>query len=163
MLRKGATERVIPLEAFFLDYGKQDRAPGEYVSAVRIPRPAPPEALKIFKISKRFDQDITATLGAFLIGVESGTVASASIVFGGMAGIPKRAAAVEAALLGRPWTLDTVEAALPAFADDFQPMSDMRASAEYRLRAARNLLLKVFHESAEAPPETRLVGAGALA
>ncbi|SDW33262.1 xanthine dehydrogenase small subunit [Albimonas donghaensis] len=163
VLRKGATERVIPLEAFFLDYGKQDRAPGEYVSAVRIPRPATPEALKIFKISKRFDQDITATLGAFLIGVESGTVASASIVFGGMAGIPKRAAAVEAALLGRPWTLDTVEAALPAFADDFQPMSDMRASAEYRLRAARNLLLKVFHESAKAPPETRLVGAGALA
>ncbi|MEC9433107.1 MAG: xanthine dehydrogenase small subunit [Pseudomonadota bacterium] len=163
VLRKGAAERTIPLEAFFLAYGKQDLAPGEYVSAVRIPRPADPAALKIFKISKRFDQDITATLGAFLIRVEAGSVASASIVFGGMAGTPKRAAAVEAALVGRPWTLETVEAALPAFAEDFQPMTDMRASAEYRLKAARNLLLKVFHESAETKPETRLVGAGALA
>ncbi|SFI26970.1 xanthine dehydrogenase small subunit [Albimonas pacifica] len=163
VLRKGDAARTIPLEDFFLDYGKQDRAPGEYVSAVRIPRPKSPDSLKVYKISKRFDQDITATLGAFLIEIADGAVASASIVYGGMAGIPKRARAVEAALLGRPWTLETVEAALPAYAEDFQPMSDMRASAEYRLRAAQNLLLKTFHETSGAPSKTRLVGAEALA
>ncbi|MDF2232756.1 xanthine dehydrogenase small subunit [Albimonas sp. CAU 1670] len=163
VLRKGEAVRTIPLESFFLDYGKQDRAPGEYVSAMRIPRPKSPESLKVYKISKRFDQDITATLGAFLIEVSEGTVASASIVYGGMAGTPKRARAVEAALVGKPWTRETVEAALPAYAEDFQPMSDMRASAEYRLRAAQNLLLKVFHETTEGTGKSRLVGAGALA
>ncbi|WP_339948477.1 xanthine dehydrogenase small subunit [uncultured Albimonas sp.] len=163
VLRHGERTRTIPLEAFFLDYGKQDRAAGEYVSAVRIPRPKSPDSLKVYKISKRFDQDITATLGAFLIEVADGTVASASIVYGGMAGTPKRARAVEAALLGKPWSLATVEAALPAYAEDFEPMSDMRASGEYRLRTAQNLLLKVFHETSGAAGQTRLVGAEALA
>jgi xanthine dehydrogenase small subunit len=145
-LRKGDTRREMPLEAFFLDYGKQDRAKGEFVEAVTIPASVP--GLACYKLSKRFDQDISAVCGCFAIGVEGGKIANARIAFGGMAGIPKRAAAVEAALVGRDWTLATVTAALPAFASDFAPMTDMRASATYRLEAAQNMLIRYFHERA---------------
>lgn len=145
-LRKGDTRREMPLEAFFLDYGKQDRAKGEFVEAVTIPASVP--GLAYYKLSKRFDQDISAVCGCFAIGVEGGKIANARIAFGGMAGIPKRAAAVEAALVGRDWTLATVTAALPAFATDFAPMTDMRASATYRLEAAQNMLIRYFHERA---------------
>ncbi|MCW1933399.1 xanthine dehydrogenase small subunit [Pararhodobacter zhoushanensis] len=143
-LRKGDERRSMPIEAFFLDYGKQDRAPGEFVEAVSIPRG--PDRLKCYKISKRFDQDISALLGCFNLTIEGGTVTAARIAYGGMAGIPKRAAAVEAALIGQPWSEATVQAALPAFKHDFQPMSDMRASADYRMQAAQNLLLRYFLE-----------------
>jgi len=143
-LRHGDTRREIPLEDFFLDYGKQDRAKGEFVEAVTIPASAP--GLACYKLSKRFDQDISAVCGCLNITVEGGKIASARIAFGGMAGIPKRAVAVEAALVGRDWTLESVTAALPAFAEDFTPMTDMRASATYRLEAARNLLIRYFHE-----------------
>ena len=163
VLRSAGSERALPLEEFFLDYGRQDRRAGEYVAALRVPRPADPEALRVFKISKRFDQDISAVLGAFLIETEGGRVARARIAFGGMAGVPKRARAVEAALAGRVWTRETVEAALPAFAEDFRPLTDLRASAEYRLAAARNLLLKVFLETSAPLAETRVVGRGAAA
>ena len=145
-LRKGDTRREIPLEAFFLDYGKQDRAKGEFVEAVTIPASVP--GLACYKLSKRFDQDISAVCGCFAIGVEGGKIANARIAFGGMAGVPKRAAAVEAALVGRDWTLATVTAALPAFASDFAPMTDMRASSTYRLEAAQNMLIRYFHERA---------------
>ena len=148
-LRRGDARRAIPLESFFLDYGKQDRAPGEFVEAVSFPRHS--DRLRCYKISKRFDQDISALCGGFNIRVEGGRVAEARIAFGGMAGIPKRARAVEAALTGQPWTLATVQAALPAFAEDFTPLSDMRASAAYRLATAQNLLLRCWHEDQGTP------------
>lgn len=148
-LRKGATRRDMPLENFFLDYRKQDRQPGEFVEAITIPASAP--ALRCYKISKRFDQDISAVCGCFNLTIEAGKVTAARIAFGGMAGIPKRAAAVEAALLGKDWSLATVSAALPAFAQDFTPMTDMRASAAYRLTAAQNLLTRYFHDLAGTP------------
>ncbi len=143
-LRQGAERREMPLEEFFLDYGKQDRRPGEFVEAVTIPDSAP--ALRCYKLSKRFDQDISAVCGCFDIAVEDGKIARARIAFGGMAAIPKPAGAVMAALEGRPWTSAAVEAALPAFAEDFTPISDMRASAGYRLESARNLLRRYFRE-----------------
>ncbi|MCB2110074.1 MAG: xanthine dehydrogenase small subunit [Rhodobacteraceae bacterium] len=143
-LRRGEARREIPLEDFFLDYGRQDRAPGEFVEAVTIPATAP--ALACYKLSKRFDQDISAVCGCFNLHVSGSTIDSARIAFGGMAGIPKRAATVEAALTGQPWTLATIEAALPAFAADFAPLTDMRASAGYRLETAANMLLRHFHE-----------------
>ncbi len=124
----------MPLEDFFIDYGKQDRAPGEFVEAVSIPRQ--PDRLRCYKLSKRFDQDISAVCGCFQHHASTdGTVTDARIAFGGMAGTPKRAAAVEAALIGQPWTDDTVDAAMTALAEDFTPMSDMRASADYRLQS----------------------------
>ncbi|PTE22351.1 xanthine dehydrogenase small subunit [Cereibacter changlensis JA139] len=148
-LRQGEATRDLPLEAFFLDYRKQDRRPGEFVEAVTIPAEAP--ALRCYKLSKRFDQDISAVCGCFNVTVAEGRVTAARIAFGGMAGIPKRAAAVEAALLGQPWGEAAVAAALPAFAADFTPLSDMRASAGYRLQAAQNMLTRYLHDLAGRP------------
>lgn len=143
-LRKGDVRRELPLEDFFLEYGKQDRAKGEFVEAVTIP--AQSDRLRCYKLSKRFDQDISAVCGCFNITVEDGVVTGARIAFGGMAGVPKRASHVEAAIVGQPWTLETVEAAAEAWETDFTPLSDMRASARYRLESARNLLVRYFHE-----------------
>ncbi|AZO26436.1 MULTISPECIES: xanthine dehydrogenase small subunit [Mesorhizobium] len=147
-LRKGDTRRTIPLETFFVAYGKQDRQPGEFVEAVHVPVPAKEAKFAVYKVTKRRDEDITATLGAFYLTLaKDGTVADIRIAYGGMAPIPKRAAAVERALIGKPWSEATVEAAMAEYAGDFTPISDMRASAEYRALAAKNLLLRFFVET----------------
>ncbi|EEW24846.1 xanthine dehydrogenase small subunit [Rhodobacter ferrooxidans] len=145
-LRQGAKRREMALQDFYLDYRKQDRRPGEFVEAITIPATAP--ALRCYKLSKRFDQDISAVCGAFNLTVQAGRVTEARIAFGGMAGIPKRAAVLEAALLGQDWNLTTVQAVLPALAQDFTPLSDMRASSAYRLQTAGNLLIRYFHDLA---------------
>lgn len=147
-LRRGDKRRTIPLEDFFIAYGRQDRQPGEFVEAVHVPVPAGETKFAVYKITKRRDEDITAALGAFFLKLaDDGTVADVRIAYGGMAATPKRAFGVEKALLGRPWTEATVEAAMAAYAGDFTPLTDMRASAEYRALAARNLLLRFFAET----------------
>lgn len=147
-LRKGTVRRTILLEEFFVAYGKQDRQPGEFVEAVHVPVPAEGDHFATYKVTKRRDEDITAALGAFHLTLAAdGTVARVRIAYGGMAATPKRAAAVEAALAGKPWTEATIEAALDAYAQDFTPLTDMRASAEYRMLAARNLLRRFFAET----------------
>jgi xanthine dehydrogenase small subunit len=147
-LRKGKERRTIPLEDFFIAYGKQDRQPGEFVEAVHVPVPARGTKFAVYKVTKRRDEDITATLGAFLLTLAGdGTVADVRIAYGGMAATPKRASAVENALIGKPWTEQTVEVAMAEYARDFTPLTDMRASAEYRALAARNLLLRFFAET----------------
>ena len=144
-LRKGGRRRTIPLEKFFVAYGKQDRQPGEFVESVAVPVPAKGEKFAVYKVTKRRDEDITATLGAFWLSLaKDGTVKGVRIAYGGMAATPKRAANVEQALVGKPWTEETVLAAMEKYAEDFAPLTDMRASAEYRALAARNLLLR-FH------------------
>ncbi|MCV6585557.1 MAG: xanthine dehydrogenase small subunit [Marinibacterium sp.] len=145
-LRRGDTRRDLPIEDFFVDYGKQDRAPGEFVEAVTIPDQ--PDHLRCYKLSKRFDQDISAVCGAFCVTVTDGVVTAARIAFGGMAGIPKRAKAVETALIGQPWNIDTIATAQTAFDADFAPLSDMRASASYRLETARAMLARYFDDLA---------------
>jgi xanthine dehydrogenase small subunit len=155
-LRQGAARRDLPLEDFFIAYGRQDRRPGEFVEAVTVLRPAPDDIFRIFKLSKRFDQDISAVCGAFLIRLEAGFVAEARIAFGGMAATPRRAPDCEAALLGRPWSAATVEAAAVALAADFSPISDMRASSDYRRLAAANLLRKVWLETTLPAAATRV-------
>jgi len=139
-------ERQIPIEEFFIAYGKQDRAAGELVTGVTIPLGQ--DGLRCYKLSKRFDQDISAACGGFNITITDGTVTAARIAFGGMAGTPARAKSVEAALIGQPWTADTIEAAAAQFGTDYTPMSDMRASADYRLAAAANMLRRYFAETA---------------
>ena len=148
-LRQGDARREMPIEDFFLDYRKQDRLPGEFVEAVTIPAQAPD--LRCYKISKRFDQDISAVCGCFCVTALGGVVSSARLAFGGMAGVPKRAAAAEAALLGQPWTSETIARARDAMALDFTPMTDMRASAAYRLITAQNLLTRYFHDLSGVP------------
>ncbi|AYG69174.1 MULTISPECIES: xanthine dehydrogenase small subunit [unclassified Rhizobium] len=147
-LRKGETRRTIALEDFFIAYGKQDRKPGEFVEAVHIPVPAAGENFAVYKVTKRRDEDITATLGAFRLQLAAdGTVAGIWIAYGGMAATPKRAFAVEQALLGQPWNEKTVETAMEKYAEDYAPLTDMRATAEYRALAAKNLLLRFYLET----------------
>ncbi len=144
-LRRGDERRDIALEDFFLAYGRQDRQKGEFVAAVSLP--VQPDHLRCYKLSKRFDQDISAVCGAFNLTIDDGMVTSARIAFGGMAGTAKRALAVETALIGQPWTEATVIAAQSTFATDFTPLSDMRASASYRFRCAQAMLMRYFRES----------------
>ena len=148
-LRHGDKTRDLPLEDFFLDYGKQDRTKGELVTGVTLPKSAP--NLRCYKISKRFDQDISAVCGCFNLTVENGTIRTARIAFGGMAGTPHRARAVEAALSGQPWTAEIIAKAAAKFGEDYTPMSDMRASAAYRLELAQNLLHRYFAELSGQP------------
>jgi xanthine dehydrogenase small subunit len=146
-LRRGTACRSIPLEDYFIAYGKQDRAPGEFVTGIRIPKLKPSMAFRCYKISKRFDQDISALMGAFCFDLAGGRIAGAKIAFGGMAGIPKRARRTEAAITGL--RLDderALLAALPALAEDYQPIDDHRASAAYRMATARALLQKAIRE-----------------
>ena len=144
-LRKGATRRQVKLKDFFIAYGKQDRQLGEFVESVTIPYLPAGEKFACYKITKRKDEDISALCGAFRVFVnDDGIVGMARIAFGGMAATPKRAKAVEEALIGKPWTEATIDAVLISFATDFQPLSDWRASKDYRLLAAQNLLRR-FH------------------
>ncbi|TJW13939.1 MAG: xanthine dehydrogenase small subunit [Mesorhizobium sp.] len=148
ILRRGDKRRTIPLEDFFIAYGKQDRRPGEFVEAVHVPVPARGTKFAVYKITKRRDEDITAALGAFFLTLaRDGRVADIRIAYGGMAATPKRAFGVEKALLGKPWTEETVQVAMGEYANDFTPLTDMRASAEYRALAARNLLLRFVVET----------------
>ncbi|WP_341223197.1 xanthine dehydrogenase small subunit [Loktanella salsilacus] len=156
-LRRGDALRDVALQDYFLAYGKQDRQPGEFVTGVTIPRGR--DAHRVYKLSKRFDQDISAVCGGFDVTVTGGIVTAACIAFGGMAGVPKRAAAVEAALIGQPWNAQTIAGALPAFAADFEPLSDMRASAAYRLEAAQNMLQRYFADLSGVSVNVREVSA----
>ena len=148
-LRHGDKTRDLPLEEFFLDYGKQDRAKGELVTGVTLPTSAP--NLRCYKISKRFDQDISAVCGCFNVTLDNGIVSTARIAFGGMAGTPHRAHMVEAAITGQPWTADTIATAAAKFGEDYTPMTDMRASAAYRLEVAQNLLHRYFADLSGQP------------
>ncbi|MVS99558.1 xanthine dehydrogenase small subunit [Devosia marina] len=144
-LRKGVHRREIKLEDYFLAYGKQDRQPGEFVESITLPLLPAGEKFATYKLSKRREEDISALCGAFRVFVnDAGRVGMARIAFGGMAATPKRARAVEAALIGQAWSMETIEAAIAAFAEDYQPISDMRASADYRMLAAQNLLKRFF-------------------
>ncbi len=159
-LRRGDATRSMALEDFFIEYGKQDRAPGELVNAVTVPRLKPGEHFRAYKLSKRFDQDITGTLGAFRIAVDGNRITGARIAFGGMAATPKRASGAETALVGASLKKPASwQAAIDALADDFAPISDMRASADYRRRAAGNLLRKALAEIAAGDSRaSRVVG-----
>ncbi len=155
-LRSLAGQRKMPIEDFFIAYGKQDRKPGEFVESVFVPYPKATSRFAAYKITKRRDEDITAVLGAFLLTLdEAETITDIRIAFGGMAATPKRARTVEAELLGKPWTEATVEAARPAFDTDFQPLTDWRATAEYRQLTAMNLLTRFYLETVGAPAELK--------
>ncbi|HEV7326446.1 MAG TPA: xanthine dehydrogenase small subunit [Bosea sp. (in: a-proteobacteria)] len=155
----GIERRTIPLETFFLDYRKQDRQPGEFVEAVLVPKLPAGALFHISKISKRFDEDISAVCGAFYLELdEAGRIREARLAYGGMAGIPKRAKAAEAALLGHSWNEATIATAIAALAQDFTPLTDMRASATYRLKVAGNLLRRFLIETTTPDTATRVAG-----
>jgi xanthine dehydrogenase small subunit len=164
MLQQGEQTRTLPLEDFFIAYGRQDRAPGEFVRAVTVPKLAPGERFRCYKVSRRVDQDISAVMGAFKLRLAqeaAGTrIAAARVAFGGMAATPKRATAAEAALAGIDVAdAAAVERACERLAADFAPISDLRASAGYRMTVAQALLRKALMEIAGTPSRaTRLTG-----
>jgi len=145
-LRCGDRRRSLPLENFYLGYQKKDLRPAEFVASVRIPLLRTGQFVASYKMSKRFDQDIAAVCAAFSFDLDGDIVRGARIAFGGMAAIPARAPQTEAALIGQRWTLQAVERAARALSKDFQPLTDMRASREFRLQAAQNTLLRCFYE-----------------
>ena len=159
-LRHRDTRRTLALEDFFLGYGRQDRTPGEILTRIIVPRLGQGEHFRCYKISKRFDQDISALLGAFRFRVQRGRVVEARIAYGGMAATPKRAPATERAVAGlRLREPASWSAAGEALAEDFSPIDDHRASAGYRMRVARSLLLKALAEIAGRPTsKTRIIG-----
>ncbi|WLD58640.1 xanthine dehydrogenase small subunit [Salinispirillum sp. LH 10-3-1] len=152
-LRCAEQRRSIALEDFFLDYRKTDRQPGEFIEKIIVPLQADVE-FRAYKVSKRIDDDISAVCAAFALHISDGVVASARLAFGGMAATPKRAAHCEQALLNQPWSEATIEQACLALAQDFTPLSDFRASKEYRLLTAQNLLRKYYLELT--PPHATL-------
>ncbi len=160
LVRAGRPRRLA-LEDFFLAYGRQDRGHDEILTRIFVPRLAPDHAFRAWKVAKRHDQDISAVLGAFRLSLDDRHITEARIAFGGMAGTPKRAEAAEAALIGASLS----EAAgwrhaLEALRADFTPLSDLRASADYRTEAAVGLLGKALVEIAGTPTtRTRVVGA----
>jgi xanthine dehydrogenase small subunit len=158
-LRHADAMRQLALEDFFIAYGKQDRLPGELVWQIDVPKLQPHEVFRAYKISKRFDQDISAVMAAFKFSLNGRMISTVRIAFGGMAATPKRAAAAEAALSGA--TLDdaaTWDKSIAALARDFQPIADMRASAAYRMDVAQGLLKKALLEVAGSANATRVIG-----
>ncbi|HEU5436797.1 MAG TPA: xanthine dehydrogenase small subunit [Telluria sp.] len=152
VLRGPAGERSMPLEDFYLGYQQKDLQAGEFVRAVRVPLPREQIQFRTYKLAKRFDQDISAVCAAFAFELDGGVVRSARIAFGGMAATPRRATQTEAFLMGRSWDDATVKAAMALLADDYAPLSDMRASNTYRMKAAQNLLRRFWFETRPAQP-----------
>jgi len=142
VLRKGARVREVGAEDFFLDYKRTVLEAGEFVERVRLPRLDDATKLHVEKIAKRFDQDISAVLAAVCVRIEDGRIAAPRIAMGGMAAVPKRAPAAEAALAGAPLADDAFVAAAAALERDYRPITDMRATAAYRLDAAGAALRK---------------------
>lgn len=148
-LRQGRRSRRLALDEFYLGYQRKDLRPGEFVAAVNIPRSPATQRIAGYKVSKRFDQDISAVSTGFAIRLEGQRVIAARLAFGGMAATPARARRAEAALLNQEWQPQTIEAAVLALSEDFQPLTDLRASSQYRLFAAGQLLRRFYRESQE--------------
>lgn len=146
-LRKGSEQRSMALEDFFIEYGKQDRKAGEFVEKIRIPRPAANQIDAAYKISKRRDEDISSLAAGISVVLTENVITGCAIAFGGMAATPKRAAKAEAALLGQTWSQAAFDSAAIALLQDFKPLTDWRASAQYRMLSAQNLLRRFYLEN----------------
>jgi len=160
-LHKNGSERTILVEDYFVDYKKTLLEPSEFIKSVHVPKPTEGQVLKLYKISKRFDDDISAVLAAFFIEQKDQKVSNVRMAFGGMAAIPKRAPNTEAKLLGKSWSQSTISEAKEALETDFQPITDVRASDKYRIRVAQNLIekchLELQNTNSRKPIETRVL------
>ena len=158
VLQRGEATRSVPLDAFYLDYMKNQLQPGEFISRIDVPLPAPQaglrDVLRVWKLSKRFDSDISAVCAAFALQLDGGVVRSVRLVYGGLAATVRRAATAEGQLLGQPWCEERVRAAMQALDLDFKPLSDMRASSAYRAKTAANLLWRLWLETRPDAPLT---------
>ena len=150
---------LLAVASLLAQQSKTDRAAGEFVTGVAIPRAAAGRLLASYKVSKRIDQDISAVSATFCVSVEGDRVQSVRLAYGGLAGIACRAPHAERALAGSGWTPQGIEAAVAALATDFKPLSDLRATDAYRLRAAGNLLRRFFRQQQPTAGHTRTADA----
>ncbi|WP_435103973.1 xanthine dehydrogenase small subunit [Arhodomonas sp. AD133] len=157
VLRGPDGQRELPLEDYFIDYGKQDRGPGEFVERIKVPALADNEHFRCYKISKRFDQDISAVCAAFKVRIADGRVVEARTGFGGVAATPRRARHTEAELTGQRWNEETVQKGEAALTAEFTPLTDMRASQEYRRLVTAQLLRKFYIETTQPGEATRVL------
>ncbi len=155
-LRRGADTRELALEDFYLDYQQTALAAGEFVERIAVPRRRRGQIVRNYKLSKRFDQDISAVCAAFSLQLDGDTVETVRIAYGGMAATPKRARQAESVLAGKRWTETTVRDAMAALDADYTPLTDMRASAAYRREAAANLLYRFFLDSGDSGIQTNV-------
>jgi xanthine dehydrogenase small subunit len=139
--------RDMPLEDFYTGYRKTVLAPDEVLAWIKVPRPGRHEFLRAYKISKRYDDDISAVCLVINMTLDQGTVARVSIGAGGVAATPARAVRTEALLRHRPWSADAAMLAAATLREEFQPISDMRASAGYRSEVLGNLMQRYWLES----------------
>jgi xanthine dehydrogenase small subunit len=137
----------MPLEDFYTGYRKTVLARDEVLAWIKVPRPALGEFLRAYKISKRYDDDISAVCLVLNLRIEQGAVASVSVGAGGVAATPARARKTEQFLLGKPWTQGTTGEAKKVLRAEFKPIADMRASAGYRSEVLGNLLQRFWLES----------------
>jgi xanthine dehydrogenase small subunit len=146
-LASPAGERTLPVEQFITGYRKTALKPDEVIASIRIPLLSDGTQFTAYKLSKRFDQDISTVVAAFTLKAQSGEVASLRAVYGGMAATTKRATSVERALTGKPWAAASLAKIDEAVAQDFQPLTDFRGTAAYRLRAAAGLIRRLHIET----------------
>ncbi|MBV6272736.1 xanthine dehydrogenase small subunit [Alcaligenaceae bacterium CGII-47] len=165
VLRRGERVREMPLEDFYLAYQKSALEAGEFVQGMRVPLALADQQFRTYKISKRFDQDISAVCAAFAVSLDpEGVVRRARFSFGGVAATPCRAPAAEQTVLGQAWDEQHVRLAMQALTADFKPLTDMRASDAYRMKAAQNVLYRFYLETAPGTPlTTRQVSTAVLA
>jgi xanthine dehydrogenase small subunit len=147
VLRSTSGTRTIGVEDYFVSYKVTDRKAGEFIETIIIPKAKAGYLFKAYKISKRLEDDISAICGIFYLNIEENMITDASIAFGGMAEIPKRASLCEQALIGHAWSQDTIALGMEALGKDFTPISDFRASSEYRSQVSKNLLQRLFLDS----------------
>ena len=158
VIRNGAQVRRLPLEKLYVSYGKQARQPGEWIEALEVPVRPDNSYVASYKLSKRIDQDISAVCSAYALELDPhGIVRSIRIAHGGMAATTRRAIHTEAALLGEPWLEPTIRNAMQAMLQDYEPLSDMRASSRYQMTAAQNLLYRFYLQTQGSTP-TRVYG-----
>lgn len=146
ILQRGEQLRTLPLHQFFLGYRRTALQPGEFIRAISLQKVTLSQEFRAWKVSKRQEDDISAVFAAFTLTRGESLITGARIAFGGMAETPRRAAACETALIGQPLSPATLERACRALEQDFQPLSDARASAAWRMQLAKNLLRRYFHQ-----------------
>ena len=156
VLRQGGRTREVNLDDFFLGYRRTAIAPGELIEKIRVPIYGDRRFFRTYKISKRFDQDISSVCAAYSLELDGRRVNDVRICYGGMAATPKRASQCESALIGADWTYQSMNSACSALERDFTPIADFRASHSYRQLVARNLLRKFYLESTGEVRQTRV-------
>jgi xanthine dehydrogenase small subunit len=135
------------MEDLYVGYQQKAMTGEEVLTAIEVPLPRPGGRFRTYKVSKRFDSDISAVCAAFALQMDGECIASCRVAFGGMAATPKRAPATEDALTGKHWSEETARAAMDRLAADYAPLTDMRASADYRMKTARNLIYRLYLET----------------